>query len=144
LIGGDYGLYKNGDPSNSHSIATVRLVLPRTTRTFNKSTNDNDDSHNLLSETKTQESTENLQLSGTSITNEIVNDDPYTSMATTSVPTTTTTTSQRPLISVKEFLAFSRVQNHVAKNTLLTFHNPDTQQIGFLVSNFLYVSDRLA
>ena len=62
-------------------------------------------------------------------------DHPYVSIAST---------PQRPVVSVKEFLAFSRVQNHVAKNTTFAFHNPDTQQIGFIVSNFLYVSDRLA
>lgn len=49
---------------------------------------------------------------------------------------------QPPMMSCKEFLALSRVQNHVAKNTVLAFIDPDTQEAKFLVSNFLYVSER--
>ena len=76
VYGGDYSIYRGGDPSNSHSTATVRVVRQRK-------------------------------------------------------------------ISARDLLAYSRVQNQVAKSAVLAYINPDKNKPEYIVVNFKNVSDRL-
>lgn len=133
------------DPSNSHSVATVRLVLPRISRhsLILSHISANPDKHTNVIDKQSSNLNESTQDEDTNVEVSKSQSAELESNAM-SDPSPEVNTTCRPTISAKEFLAFSRVQNHVAKNTVLAFHNPDTQQIGFLVSNFLYVSDRLA
>jgi tRNA-intron lyase len=76
VYGGDYSLYKTGDPSNSHSIATVRVLRERK-------------------------------------------------------------------ISVRDIIAFSRVQNQVAKSAILAYVPPSNEKGSYLIFNFKGVSERI-
>lgn len=76
VYGGDYNIYRGGDPSNSHSTATIRVVRKRT-------------------------------------------------------------------ITGRELLAFSRVQNQVAKSAVLAYVDPSDHKAQFLVANFRNVSERV-
>ena len=76
VYGGDYNIYRGGDPRNSHSTATIRVV-------------------------------------------------------------------RRRVITGRDLLSFSRVQNQVAKSAVLGYVDPDSKKSEFLVVNFRNVSERI-
>lgn len=126
-------------------MATVRLILPQSSRTSRSAIKDT-----IIHSNDTTERADTIKSTNESTDKQIISSDikpqvEKVSSSSIEVPNTINISNiQRPVISVKELLAFSRVQNHVAKNTVLAFYNPDSKEIGFLMTNFLYVSDRLA
>ena len=53
------------------------------------------------------------------------------------------TSATRASISARDFLAFTRVQNQVAKNSVFSFIDTESHEPVHIVSNFVYVSQRL-